>query len=309
MAQSSSQPLSVGNIVTTGFQLYKNRFQPYFVLALKAYFWLLVPVYGWAKFLAISALISRLVYGELTNQPETINGGTRYVNSKMWQFLLAGLLLGLISLSVWIILLIALIIVFVVIFVSVALVFRELVSTLQQNTTTSTVIGAIILTISIIGLMLLLLRFFVLELPLAIEDNINATLTIRRSWKLTKGFESHILLIYIVTFLITLPLLALLESACYLIYKSSFGNFLTAYPLVALVILEEIIRKMFQVLLNESNGQKQIFNLLLWILSLCLSIVVGAIQLPFWQAVKAVVYYDLRTRKEGLGLKLRDRNI
>ena len=66
---------------------------------------------------------------------------------------------------------------------------------------------------------------------------------------------------------------------------------------------------MFQVVFNESIGQKQIFDMLLWILNLCLSVLVGAIQLPFWQAVKAVVYYDLRTRKEGLGLKLRARNI
>ncbi len=102
MAQSSAQPLSVGNIVTTAFQLYKNRFKPYFLLALKAYFWLLVPVYGWAKFFALSALISRLVYGELVNQPETITNGTKYVNSKLWQFLVAAILLGLIALGAYI---------------------------------------------------------------------------------------------------------------------------------------------------------------------------------------------------------------
>ncbi len=304
MTPSSSQPLSIGNIVTTGFQLYKNRFQPYFVLALKAYFWLLVPVYGWAKFLAISALISRLVYGELVNQPETITAGTKYVNSKIWQFLLASILFILIVLGVWIVLLF----VFALVFTLVVLVSSGSVSILQPGSVTYTTYVAILAAISVIGSGLIPIRFFVLELPLAIENNINTTSTIRRSWKLTKGFEIYTLLIYIVTFLITLPLLTLLESACYLIYKSSFGNFLTAYPLVALVILEEIIRKMFQVLLKESIGQKQIFDLLLWILNLCLSIVVGAIQLPFWQTV-TVVYYDLRTRKEGLGLKLRDRNI
>jgi hypothetical protein len=31
--------------------------------------------------------------------------------------------------------------------------------------------------------------------------------------------------------------------------------------------------------------------------------------LPFLQTVKAVIYYDLRSRREGLGLQLRDREI
>lgn len=305
MAQSSWQPLSIGNVVTTAFQLYKNRFQPYFALAFKAYFWLLVPVYGWAKFLAISALISRLVYGELVNQPETITGGTKYVNSKLWQFLIASVLFTLIVLSVWI----ALVIVSVIILTIVFLVIMGSVSSLQPGNITNTIIVAIAFSISTIGSLLFLIRLFVLELPLAIEDNINATSTIRRSWKLIKNFESHTLLISLVAFLITLPLLALLEIICYLIFRFSFGSWVIANPLIALIALVEIIRKMFQLLFDGSTNQKQIFNLLFWILSLCLGVVVGAMQLPFWQAVKAVVYYDLRTRKEGLGLKLRDRNV
>jgi hypothetical protein len=28
--------------------------------------------------------------------------------------------------------------------------------------------------------------------------------------------------------------------------------------------------------------------------------------MPFWQAIKAVIYYDLRSRREGLGLQVRD---
>lgn len=35
----------------------------------------------------------------------------------------------------------------------------------------------------------------------------------------------------------------------------------------------------------------------------------GVLILPFWQTVKAVVYYDLRSRHEGLGLQLRDYDI
>lgn len=275
MAQSSAQPLSVGNIVTTAFQLYKNRFKPYFLLALKAYFWLLVPVYGWAKFFALSALISRLVYGELVNQPETITSGTKYVNSKLWQFLVAAILLGLIALGAYIAFAIA---------IGIAVGFGGLVAYQVGNsalTGIAFIIAAIAFIAFIVGFLLILVRFYIYEVPLAIEDNIDSTSTISRSWQLTKGFVGRIMLISFVAVLITLPLLVL-------------GQIISATLQSSLVVLIE---------------QQSILSLPLVLFYLGLNFVLGAIQLPFTQAVKAVVYYDLRTRKEGLGLNLRDRNI
>jgi membrane-anchored glycerophosphoryl diester phosphodiesterase (GDPDase) len=275
VTQSSSQPLSVGNVVTTAFQLYKNRFQPYFLLALKAYFWLLVPVYGWAKFSAISALLSRLVYGELVNQPETIEEGTRHVNTKLWQFFLAGILLGLIAVGAYIVFSIA---------VAIAIVAAGLVGS-QLNNFTAIAIASVVAVLAfiafLVGFFWFFIRFFVFELPLAVEDNMDSSSTISRSWELTKGFVGRILLISFVAFLITFPLLALVQF-------------------VSLIL---------QSILASSSEQNPVLGLLFFILTLALSFSSGAIQLPFWQAIKAVVYYDLRTRKEGLGLKLRDRNI
>ncbi|PSB35077.1 DUF975 domain-containing protein [Chlorogloea sp. CCALA 695] len=275
MAQSSAQPLSVGNIVTTAFQLYKNRFKPYFLLALKAYFWLLVPVYGWAKFFAISALISRLAYGELVNQPETIKDGTYFVNSKMWQFLVAAILLGLIALGAYIALVIA---------IGIAVVFGGLVGSQLGNSALiaiAFIVAGVAFIAFIVGFLLILVRFYIYELPLAIEDNTDSTSTISRSWELTKGFVGRILLISFVAVLITLPLLVL-------------GQIVSATLQSSLAVLIE---------------QQSILSLPLVVIYLGLNFVLGAIQLPFTQAVKAVVYYDLRTRKEGLGLNLRDRNI
>lgn len=284
MAQSSAQPLSVGNVVTTAFQLYKNRFKPYFLLALKAYFWLLVPVYGWAKFFAISALISRLAYGELVNQPETIEDGTKYVNSKLWQFLVAAILLGLIALGAYIAFAIA---------IAIAVVFGGLVGAqlgsglvgLQLGNSTLTAIAFIIAGVAfiafIVGFLLILVRFYIYEVPLAIEDNNDSTSTISRSWELTKGFVGRILLISFVAVLITLPLL----------------------------VLGQIVSATLQSSLAALIEQQSILSLPLVVVYLGLNFVLGALQLPFTQAVKAVVYYDLRTRKEGLGLNLRDRNI
>lgn len=275
MAQSLSQPLSVGNVVTTAFQLYKNRFQPYFILALKAYFWLLVPVYGWAKFCATSALISRLVYGELVDRPETIKDGTRYVNSKMWQFLVAAILLGLIVFAAYIVFAIA---------AGIAAVFGGLVFSQGGNAALGAIafiIAGISFIALLIGFLLVLVRFYLYELPLAIEEPMDATLTISRSWELTKGFVGRILLISFVAFLITLPL----------------------------IILGQIISTLLQSSITDLITQKSIIFLPLVLLYVGFNFGLGALQLPFTQAVKAVVYYDLRTRKEGLGLNLRDRNI
>ena len=275
MAQSSSQPLSVGNIVTTAFQLYKNRFKPYFLLALKAYFWLLVPIYGWAKFFAISALISRLVYGELVNQPETIKNGTKYVNSKLWQFLVAAILLGLIALGAYIAFAIA---------IGIAVGFGGVVAYQVGNsalTAITFIIAGVAFIAFIVGFLWILVRFYIYEVPLAIEDNIDATSTISRSWQLTKGNVSRIMLISFVAVLITLPLL----------------------------ILGQIVSATLQSSLAALIEQQSILSLPLVVVYLGLNFALGALQLPFTQAVKAVVYYDLRTRKEGLGLNLRDRNI
>ncbi|MEH2455538.1 hypothetical protein [Nostoc sp.] len=51
------------------------------------------------------------------------------------------------------------------------------------------------------------------------------------------------------------------------------------------------------------------FIAIVYLLILVTAFLVSAVILPFWQAIKAVIYYDLRSRREGLGLKLRDREI
>lgn len=91
MSQFSSsspiQPLSIGNVVTAGVRLYRFHFKNYFRLALFAHLWVLVPIYGWAKYFAISGLISRLAFGELVNQPESIKNARERIDPLKWSFL------------------------------------------------------------------------------------------------------------------------------------------------------------------------------------------------------------------------------
>jgi len=269
------QPLSVGNVVTAGIRIYRSHLKDYFLLALRAYAWLLVPVYGWAKFAALSALLSRLAFGELVNQPESVDSGTRHVNSKMWQFLVAGLLFILISLGI--------IIGFGIAVGIITVMFAALSAV---GNTLITIIGVLIFIaaffLALLGMMWLFTRFYIFDLPLAIEDDIDATSTISRSWELTKRYVWRILGISFVAWLITLP----------------FS--------IAVQIVSSIIQAIYAVLLRESSP---VFTVIYFIVIIALSFASGAAVLPFWQAVKAVVYYDLRTRREGLGLKLRDRDV
>ncbi len=273
------QPLSLGNVVSAGLRLYRSHLKDYFLLALEAYVWLLVPIYGWVKFYALSALISRLAFAELVEQPESISSGQRFVNSRLWQFFVAMLLMTLVFIGI----------VFGItfLFVLFSILSAALVTVIgqQANLAVYTLIGLLTIVISIVaivGLFWLLTRFYLVDVPLAIEDNIDGASSIGRSWELTQGYVWRILLISFVAFLITLPIQILVQ------------------------IITSILQLIFAPLLQQDSS---VFTLLFAVLILVLSFASGAAVLPFWQAIKAVIYYDLRSRREGLGLKLRERDI
>lgn len=273
------QPLSVGNVVSAGMRLYRSHLKDYFLIALRAYVWILVPIYGWAKFYALTSLITRLAFGELVNQPESTSSGERFVNSRLWQFLLTMLLMLLVGIGIG---LGAVIVFFVLGFLS-----ALLVGGVGQQGNPATYLLFIVIAIVVgiaafVGVLWLLTRFYLVEVPLAIEENVDATSTISRSWELTQGYVWRILLISFVAFLITIPIQ------------------------IAVQIITTILQVIFASLIRDNPG---FFTLVYLLLTLALSFTGGAVVVPFWQTVKAVIYYDLRSRREGLGLKLRDREI
>lgn len=276
---SPMQPLSVGNVVSAGIRLYRSHLKDYFLLALKAYVWILVPVYGWAKFYALTGLISRLAFGDLVDQPESISEGERFVNSRLWQFLLTMLLMTIVGMGI----VFGISFAFVIIGVLSAVVVGGLG---QQSSLAATLlvvlIGFIVGIAALIAVFWLLTRFYLVDVPLSIEDNVDATSTISRSWELTQGYVWRILLISFVAVLITFPIQLVVQ------------------------ILATIIQLIFTPLLQQGNSAASV---LVFLLVLALSFASGAAVLPFWQSIKAVIYYDLRSRREGLGLKLRDREI
>ncbi|BAY66333.1 hypothetical protein NIES22_64480 [Calothrix brevissima NIES-22] len=276
---SPMQPLSVGNVVSAGIRLYRSHLKEYFLLALKAYLWILVPVYGWAKFYALIALISRLAFGDLVDQPESISAGERFVNSRIWQFLMTMLLMSIVGMGV----VFGIVFVFVLVGALAAVVVGGIGQ--QPSPAAALLIGLLALVLGLaafVAILWLLTRFYLVDVPLAIEDNVDATSTIGRSWELTQGYVWRILLIGFVAFLITIPIQVLVQ------------------------ILTTIIQLIFMPLMQQGSTLAAV---VMFLLILALSFASGAVIVPFWQTIKAVIYYDLRSRREGLGLRLRDRDI
>ena len=265
-------PLTIGNVVSAGLRIYRDRFKTYYSLALKAYLWILVPIYGWAKFSAIQGLISRLAFAEVNEQPETVRDAQGEVMPRMWSFLGAGILISLIFMGFFL----GVAMVFLLFAIFIGAIFQDF---------TGDIIASLLITIGSIAFIIVFIwlaaRLFVVEAALAIEDNINASKAIERSWELTQGSVGRIQWIIFVTFLITIPISVVFEIA------------------------ERIITVVFTTSLPMADNN--LFTLLYWVLIVGVNVAVGGLLIPFWQSITGVIYYDLRNRREGLGLKLKDR--
>jgi len=122
----------------------------------------------------------------------------------------------------------------------------------------------------------LMARFYLCDVILAVEPTtgINA---INRSWQLTKGFSIKILLVILASFLVILPV--------YLIAGIPFFLFLISMYKLGLA----------PTLLPENAWIMN--NLMLLIASSVALFVVWFLSIPYWQILKAVIYYDLDSRR------------
>ncbi|NEQ75172.1 MAG: DUF975 domain-containing protein [Okeania sp. SIO2C9] len=305
--------LSVGNVVSASIRIYRDNFKSYLGVAIRATLWsfwpflalipipliliysqgdismsiflLLIPVwlllfiYCSAKSIINNAIIARLVFGELANQPETVREARRIFKPKMWTFFLAFFLFFLIGIGILLIL--------SVVIEILAGIIAGIANASQQNVGTIVVlalIGIVIFIIALVFIVRLLIRFFVFDMPLAVEENITATQTLGRSWELTKGYVGRIFVVLFIATLVTLPILIMVQ--------------------VIARILENILTATI-----PANPTDPRFQLLLFLMGYSIGLLSNVFLLPFWQAIKAVVYYDLRTRREGMSLQLRKQDI
>lgn len=249
------QFLSVGNVISAGIRIYRDHFQLYFLEILKGYLWALIPVYGWAKFMAIQGMISRLGFYEITEKPESLPEARLRVKPRLWSFLLTGLFTGFIFLGFILVVAIA-----IGILTAITLVTSQTNSPIPLITT---LLIVLVLLVSLFAYVWLYSRLAFAEVAIAVELVNKPMQAIRRSWQLTEGYVIKLQTIYFVAFLITLP-------------TAIIGN------LGTLILGEESPAAPF--------------------VDLALSILTGAFIAPFWQSIKAVIFYDLKVRKEGLDL-------
>jgi hypothetical protein len=321
MRQGSVDPvgtLSVGNVVTAAVTLLKSNFGDYFQLVLRSMGWLIVGflasipaifvgallsqasqglgifvgVLLWlgaflfclGKYMANRAMISRLAYQQLINRPETVRDVSQILGNSQWRFL---------GLGLWLVLfgIVAFILAYLVLLVGVGMgVFL--------STQVSGPVGWILATVfslaGFLGFLYILLRYgaavFISELPVAIEGKVSSGLEgISRSWQLTAPYVGRVMLILFVAFLITLPLSMVANSPTALIYADLFSEMQkgmadpTAFSSAA------------------SSSKYAILNILSFVLSILLELFL----VPFYQAIKSVLYFDLRSRREGNDLGMR----
>ena len=278
------KPLTVGNVVSAGLRIYRDRFWSYYKLAFIGYLWVLVPIYGWAKYSAMMGLISRLAFGEVTEKPESIRDAQRFIKPRMWSFLGAGILVALIFLIAMIVLTIVFGMAAAILGFISGVVNSIFGMTVGQNPNVISIFLGILLGIAgvfffFFALTWLISRLLMVEVPLAIEENVNAIDAISRSWKLTKGSIFRLQFIIVVSFLISLPI----------------------------IIATQIASTIIQIVLGViASSNPELLSLLFVLSTIIMSIGGGALFIPFWQSIKAVIYYDLRVRREGLGLSLEE---
>lgn len=272
------QLLNPGNIVTSGLKIYYSRFKSYFILSFFAHLWLIIPLIGWAMFFANSALISRLVFKEITENPENWRSAKKQVHPKLLSFLLSAFIVFL-----------AVYISFNILFIVVVIVGIKLSEFLYSSVYTSVPRTALLQSFAFLTYLLVIIfliftflavvisvysQFFITEVILAVEGNTNMWNALKKSNKLISSYGFRPQLIITIASLVCWPI--------YLLNQIVLGlsNFGFAY---------------FK--LNNSPY--------FTILTIGLFILINILLLPFWQAIKAVVYYDIQNRREGLSLLIR----
>jgi MFS family permease len=298
--------LSIGNVITTSTILYKSNFKRYFQVSLRATGWLLVILLsmvvagiiggflyfstqswlitmavglGWigvflyltAKYATDRAVICRLAYQELIEVPETVAVATQQLVPRTWSFLR---LSWLVSFYMFIIAAIGYIALALLVIAITAIAIYGLKLPAENPlliiSVALLVIGAFLLWLVI------LFRFYaywlVAELPLAVEQSKSARFSIKRSQQLVKTSTQRVLLIITIAFLLTIPI-------------NTIGN----GPSFIGQIMSSV----------STDASTQAMGYLLTFVGFLINLVSELFLMPFWQVIKAIIYYDLRNRREG----------
>ncbi|MFM2430632.1 MAG: hypothetical protein RLZZ511_1845 [Cyanobacteriota bacterium] len=327
--------LSVGNIVSAGFRLYNDNRKQYLIPSLRAFGWgllllgffalaiglmiggavwlataniessgssgasggaILLLLFGgvlllggiplWifcaAKIIYNETLITANAFSHLSHQPEPVKQTDQRLKSKTWLFWLAKVLVGLVLYAVSF---------------GFSIMQQIFLPFISMDNKTIAALAGMLFFLAVIAQYCaqfwLTIRLFFVEVILALQPEVKTINCVERSWKLTRQSFWRIATVLFVGFLITCPLYILTIVPAGLI-------------LLAFIPWESMSE------LGSGSGSELASRFLIggsFALGtyLLLLQVIQIFILPFWQTIKAVLYYDLRSRREGFGLSLDDR--
>jgi hypothetical protein len=299
MRKSASDPigtLSVGNVINAAISLYKANFRDFFSLALRSVGWMALAIAGlipvvlvgfainnagvtvlavvaWlglfifclAKSMTSRGVVARMAYQQLINQPESLSSASSQLANSHWKFLSLVLWLWLFLIGVFILSYMAL---GAGVGIGVAIAMNI------QNAI-GYILAGIFFIAGIVAFFWIFLRFysswFVAELPIAVERCAGGLDAIGRSRQLSAPFSSRVLMIILVAFLVVFPL-----------------TIIASIPGLA----------------GIGQPPTSSIYLISQTLNLALSLLLELFVMPFWQVIKSVVYFDLRSRLEGADLRM-----
>jgi hypothetical protein len=314
--QAAFRPISGGNAVTIAVQLYLAHLRQYLKISGIATLWVLSPfliagflgiagfaiaqrvsdfnmglvlilivlipvwlfllIWCMAKSLRNLGLICRLAYYELAGQPETPQHAAKQLRT-CWWFLLMQFLVGLVLQAVSFVLQIGVLIIGGVL---------GLLSNTFSAGTSKEVLDLLLNLLTILGFITIYfwfyIKLFVPEVALSVEPKTDGVSALGRSWQLSNG------------------------SSMRAIAALSIATFLTA-PLYILSLIPLVIGiGVGSTWFSGGNDNPALVAVLIGLLFLVLILfflIINLFVLPFWQTLKAVLYYDFRVRKEGFGLQ------
>jgi hypothetical protein len=296
MAKISSDPvgtLSIGNVVTTGTILYRSNLKRYLQVSLRATAWVVaifasaigllfiggvlfgitqswlvtIPLgfvwFGLALYLSAKCSTDRAVICRLAYQELIEAPETVAVATR--QLLPRTWAFLRLSLLLGIYMFLIAMAGYILLILALGLIVAMLIYVMKLSPNNSLALLVVAFVIRFYA------SWFVAELPLAVESNPSANFSIRRSRQLSNNVIRKLVLIITVAFLITLPLSTIGAI------PSWIGQFMSA----------------------STTESTKIAGGFVTIAGFFVSIAIELLVMPFWQTIKAIVYFDLRNRQEG----------
>lgn len=286
-----AENFTVGNTVTLGVALYKNQWKKYLQLSLIAHLWLLIPIYGWARYFAIAALISKLSLQEINdNLTEDISKSFFSSRSLTILFITAFITIVMPNLLSFIIIIVLLIAVAILNEATsiVSYMFTPLSSfDFVKGDVFQGLVGLLFLLLFSLLAILFYAKIFTTDLTFESQGK-KIFRHISQSWHLSRKSLHKIIGIIWLSFTMTFP-----------VWFISY--FFIAFVLVFIV---EIINNFaaINLTINTDGTGFILFFLLLWVAGNNL------LTMPFWQSIKAITYFQLYEKYNNFDFQLKPRN-